>query len=53
MVLEAPQSLQSLIVQGYKATQSLHRCKNDVLGKKKSQNSLNFKEDKVTKSLYK
>jgi hypothetical protein len=38
MVLEATQSLQSLIVQGFKATQSLHRCKNDGLGEKKSQN---------------
>jgi hypothetical protein len=34
MVLEATQSLQSLIVQGIKATQSLHHCKNDVLERK-------------------
>ena len=31
MVLEATRSLQSLIVQGFKATQSLHWCKNYVL----------------------
>ncbi len=34
MVLEATQSLQSLIVQGFKATQSLYQCKNDVLERK-------------------
>jgi hypothetical protein len=37
MVLEATQLLQSLIVQGFKATQSLHRYKNDGFGEKKSQ----------------
>jgi hypothetical protein len=34
MVLEATQLLQSLIVQGSKAKQSLYRCKNDVLERK-------------------
>jgi hypothetical protein len=38
MVLEVTQSLQSLILHGFKATQSLHRCKNDGFGEKKSQN---------------
>jgi hypothetical protein len=38
MVLEATQSLQILLVQGFKATQSLLRCKNDSFGEKKSQN---------------
>jgi hypothetical protein len=38
MVLEATQSLQSLIVQGFQATQSLHKCKNYGFGEKKSQN---------------
>jgi hypothetical protein len=35
IVLEATQSLQSLIVQGFKATQSFHRCKNDGFREKK------------------
>jgi hypothetical protein len=38
MVLEVTQYLQSIKVQGFKATQSLHRCKNDGFGEKKSQN---------------
>jgi hypothetical protein len=34
MVLEATQSLQSLIVQDFKATRLLYGCKNDVLERK-------------------
>jgi len=53
MGLEATQSLQCLKAKGFKATQSLHRCKNDCFAEIKNLKIAGFfKGYRAKKSLY-